>query len=248
MNLDILTCGGSMTQEQLYGQIQQVLQAYERNPDAFTEEDIAKIKQLTNSVGMDWNPKFSGSRFFRGMAFEAADTALLGALPNEWGPQTYGDESIGATLGGMLGLAVPGALALKAGKMAYGGVSAVAQGLGRGGLRAGSALHKGMATTSIGAKIQNRISRLRTLARTVENPRLKEFYRGALRRAYGAVAVAEPGVINAARYAATPVAAMSRFPRAVKYGTAAPVFMGITDALEEQPYDPYAEYPEEEGY
>lgn len=184
-------------------------------------------------------------------AYEFADTALLGALPESWDPgaETGGEEFAGS-IGGLLGLAGPAAVGYGVGR----GISRAAKGY--------RALHMGdeaalqaMATKvpskyaaqvgkvmdSAGAAVVNRLRRLRKLIETTENPKLKNFYRTLFRSTLVAAQTSARGVSAGAGFVGRNVvkpAAMAagKYPRVTQWGTAIPTALVANDFFNDDEY------------
>lgn len=114
--------------EDIYRQVDEMLKLYRRNPGVFTDNDIATLQQLTQMIGVPFEPKSSFKRKVGIGIQEAVDTALLGAIPEsvKLGKRTTG-ERIAGGVGDIAGLAVPvgapGLLAKGAGKVATKGMA-----------------------------------------------------------------------------------------------------------------------------
>ena len=116
----------------------ELLKQYRRNPDQFSDRQAEKIAKMAQEAGVHFPRE---SKFGRKLAFDFADTALLGLLPNEWRPTSRGESVFGETSqdkwAGRLGWlgAVPTAGAGIAGR---GAIWAGAKGLGKAGLNVGA--------------------------------------------------------------------------------------------------------------
>tara|TARA_R100001443_G_scaffold35061_1_gene48825 strand:+ start:1964 stop:2704 length:741 start_codon:yes stop_codon:yes gene_type:complete len=119
----------------------ELLKQYRRNPDQFSDRQAEKIAKMAQEAGVHFPRE---SKFGRKLAFDFADTALLGLLPNEWRPTSRGESVFGETSqdkwAGRLGWlgAVPTAGAGIAGR---GAIWAGAKGLGKAGLGAGASAY-----------------------------------------------------------------------------------------------------------
>jgi hypothetical protein len=165
--------------------------------------------------------------------YETADTALLGALPEflDPGAEDSYDRAAGA-IGGLLGMVVPIGAAFKAGK-----------GVARTTKMAREYMGAGIPAAEVAAKmttsprmIAERLLRLRKLAASTQNPKLRAFYEAALLKAYQAAAP----ILKANRAIATATmpaaAAVGRFPNVA--GTVAGVGTGaaLYDMFDPQKY------------
>lgn len=88
--------------------LQQAIMAYEQNPDMFSDEDVAGIKEMADAIGIPFEPKFSLGRTLGNAAFNFIDTLAFGVIPDEWGPaQLTGSDKVAATVGTIGGMVVP---------------------------------------------------------------------------------------------------------------------------------------------
>ncbi len=127
---------------------------YEIDPRQFTDRQAEQIAILARQFGLRFPRE---SKPIRKFAFDLADTAALGMLPNEWRPRSRGQSVFGETrsdrwagglgtgiplaAGGLLALANPAAVGSMVGKgLGYGakGARATKRGIesamGRGGI------------------------------------------------------------------------------------------------------------------
>ena len=127
-----------MTQNPDRGDIMRLLDDYNSNPDKFTDDQAEKIAQVAKAYGVDFRRE---NKAGRKLAFDLADTALLGFVPNEWRPTSRGQETFGETgidrvggaVGTVAGMVGTGGLALaNAGRIGRGVGKVVGKGLGYG--------------------------------------------------------------------------------------------------------------------
>jgi len=144
--------------EQMTKQVVRMIENYYQDPEAFTDDEIRIMKDAADALGYPFEPRTSGARILKNLGFNLLDTGLLGALPNEWGPEAFtASEKTAQVAGDVLGMAVPGAAAFKFGKwlMPTGGRGAVSnlgrimsqaeRGFGRGAMGRGGAFAGGPA-------------------------------------------------------------------------------------------------------
>ena len=124
-----------------YEVAQQLVKKYNKDPKKFTDEQGNKVAEIASYFGIKFKPE---SKALKKFAFDAADVALLGMIPNRLRPKTagedifgesFGEELAGAT-GTLLGLIPPvalGAKAIGAGGAAFKGL----MGKGKAGYTAG---------------------------------------------------------------------------------------------------------------
>jgi len=74
--------------------VMRLLDEYNKNPNQFTDEQAEKIAQVAKAYGVSFKRENKAGRKF---AFDMADTALLGLVPNEWRPTSRGQETYGET-------------------------------------------------------------------------------------------------------------------------------------------------------
>jgi hypothetical protein len=123
-----------------------LLDEYNKNPNQFTDEQAEKIAEVAKAYGVSFKRENKAGRKF---AFDMADTALLGLIPNDWRPTSRGQETFGETavdriggaVGTVAGIAGTGGAAFL-GRKALG--TAVGKGLGYGQHYGGRAVGKGM--------------------------------------------------------------------------------------------------------
>ena len=93
-----------MTQNPDRGDIMRLLDDYNSNPDKFTDDQAEKIAQVAKAYGVSFKRE---NKAGRKLAFDLADTALLGLVPNDWRPTSRGQETFGETgidrVGGAVG-------------------------------------------------------------------------------------------------------------------------------------------------
>ena len=115
-----------------------LLRAYRRNPEQFSDEQAEKIAQEAKRLGMRFPRE---SKFGSKLAFDAVDSLALGLVPNKWRPKARGEATFGETEGdkwaGRLGLlgAIP---TLGAGWAGKGAIWAGGKALGKAGLNVGA--------------------------------------------------------------------------------------------------------------
>lgn len=123
--------------KQIYDTTRQAIQSYQTNPDAYSDEEISQIANYAGMLGIPFTPKTSAKRIIKNALYEAVDSALLGALPKSMKPYSLtGEEKFAGTAGSVLGMAVPGFGAYKAGKGAVKGAAYLAKGDGLTGMAA----------------------------------------------------------------------------------------------------------------
>ena len=94
-----------------------LLNDYNLNPKAYSDKEADAIAKAAKAFGLRFERSGKAGKKF---LFDLADTAVLGAIPNEWRPQARGDRYFGETgldriaggAGSLLGLAGTGGLAL----------------------------------------------------------------------------------------------------------------------------------------
>lgn len=130
-----------------------LLRAYRRDPDQFSDEQAEKIAREAKRLGMRFPRE---SKFGSKLAFDAVDSLALGLVPNKWRPEARGEATFGETETdkwasrlGLLG-AIP---TLGAGFAGKGAIWAGGKALGKAGLGAGASAY-GMAGR-MGGKVVN---------------------------------------------------------------------------------------------
>tara|TARA_R100000329_G_C7617327_1_gene219249 strand:+ start:1442 stop:2092 length:651 start_codon:yes stop_codon:yes gene_type:complete len=100
-------------------QILELIDAYNQNPDRYTDQEAETIAQLAQI--MDTRFARESQPFKKGL-FDLVDTAAFGLLPNEWRPVSRGDSVFGdsgeeeiASIAGMIGGGVAGGVGLAKG-------------------------------------------------------------------------------------------------------------------------------------
>lgn len=118
---------------------------YENDPRQFTDRQAEQIAMLAKQYGFKFARE---SKPLKKFAFDLADTAMLGMLPNEWRPRSRGESVFGETkserIAGGLGTGIPlaaGGLLALSNPAAVG--SMVGKGLGYG-ARGASAAKRGL--------------------------------------------------------------------------------------------------------
>ena len=129
--------------------VQELNERYNNDPRSFTDEEAEMIAGLSKQFGLDFQRT---SRPLAKGAFDFADIASFGLLPNEWRPASRGDLAYGessldkfaggvGSVGGLLGAAGAAKGLYQGGKAAYGalrgGGGATAAGGGGGATAAG---------------------------------------------------------------------------------------------------------------
>ena len=66
--------------------IRRMIVNYKQNPDAYSDDEVAQLKQYADAIGEDLGVSFNAWRALKNLAFEAADTASFGLLPDELAP------------------------------------------------------------------------------------------------------------------------------------------------------------------
>ena len=132
--------------------VQELNERYNNDPRSFTDEEAEMIAGLSKQFGLDFQRT---SRPLAKGAFDFADIASFGLLPNEWRPTSRGDLTYGET-----GLdKFPGGVGAVGGLL---GAAGVAKGLFRGGKAAYGALRGGGGGTAAaggGAAVEGEIVR-----------------------------------------------------------------------------------------
>ena len=106
----------------------ELVDRYNEDPRSFTDQEAEHVASIAASTGLEFKRE---SRPFSKAAFDAADMAAFGLLPNEWRPESRGESVYGETMpdkifggvgsiGGLFGAAGVGKLLYKGGKAAYG--------------------------------------------------------------------------------------------------------------------------------
>jgi len=124
-----------------YEAAKKLVNAFNKAPDRYDKDQSEAISKIAGRYGLEFKPKTKKLEKF---AFDAADTALIGLIPNRLRPKTAGEdifgESFGEELAGgagtLLGLIPPvalGAKAIGAGGAAFKGL----MGKGKAGYTAG---------------------------------------------------------------------------------------------------------------
>jgi len=222
-----------MTQyERQIAAIQNAIEMYHQQPKAYSDTEIRALMEAASQYGIRFEPQFNMGRAIKNFGFEALDTALLGLLPNDWGPEalTGGERAFGFA-GDLLGLAVPGALAMKAGKGALGALrrGSMLKLPQKAGSYASARGYGSLTSTATGGKIAARLEKLRRAASATKNPKLKAFYQDAIRRSMTALGAADEVAATGGRALAR---TLSSYPRTVKYGVGIPTFLGLEGLLE----------------
>ena len=107
--------------------VQELNRRYNEDPRSFTDQEAEMIAGLSNQFGLEFQRE---SKPLQKGAFDFADIAAFGLLPNEWRPTTRGETVYGETgrdrlaggvgsLGGLLGAAGVAKGLWKGGKAAY---------------------------------------------------------------------------------------------------------------------------------
>ena len=131
--------------------IMRLLEDYNADPDAWTDEQAEKIAEVAKAYGLDFDRENKAVRKF---AFDTADTALLGLVPNEWRPESRGERTYGETgLDKFAGGAGTLAGIAGGGGAAWLGRKAIGAGVGRG---LGYAQHYGTKAAKSGAEYAGR--------------------------------------------------------------------------------------------
>jgi hypothetical protein len=111
--------------------IRRMIMQYKQNPDAFDDEETAKIRQYAEAIGEPFNADFSLVRAGKNALWSGLDTASFGLLdalaPDSWEPKSLsGTDDAARVIGGLLGFAVPYSAGGKAAKWAMGGIKEAA--------------------------------------------------------------------------------------------------------------------------
>lgn len=101
--------------------LRSLIDQYHADPDSFTEDQAERIAMLAFDANINFEPE---TKKAKKLAFDVADMALFGLLPNEWRPKRVGEdlygesagEKISGALGTLLGLATGVTGAYKLGK------------------------------------------------------------------------------------------------------------------------------------
>lgn len=102
-----------------YEAAKKLVDAFNKAPDRYDKDQSEAISKIAGRYGLEFKPKTKKLEKF---AFDAADTALIGLIPNRLRPKTAGEdifgESFGEELAGgagtLLGLIPPVALGARA--------------------------------------------------------------------------------------------------------------------------------------
>ena len=126
--------------------ISTLVDSYHANPDRFSEDQAERLATIAFESGVEFRPETKKLKKF---AFDLADTATFGMIPNAWRPERVGQdlygesagEDVSGALGTLLGL-VPavglGYGAIKGGaKVGKGLVGKVKDRFGKGGINKG---------------------------------------------------------------------------------------------------------------
>lgn len=125
-----------------------LLEQYNSNPDQFSDRQAERIAQIARKHGLRFDRE---NKFASKLAFDLADTALLGMIPNRLRPVSRGESVFGETerdrVAGGLGWlgAIP---TLGAGIAGRGAIMAGGKALGKAGIGAGASAY-GMAGRGI---------------------------------------------------------------------------------------------------
>lgn len=111
--------------------IRRMIMQYKQNPDAFDDEETAKIRQYAEAIGEPFEADFSLMRAGKNALWSGLDTASFGLLdalaPDSWEPKSLsGTDDAARVIGGLLGFAVPYSVGGKAAKWAMGGIKEAA--------------------------------------------------------------------------------------------------------------------------
>jgi hypothetical protein len=111
--------------------IRRMIMQYKQNPDAFDDEETAKIRQYAEAIGEPFSADFSLMRAGKNALWSGLDTASFGLLdalaPDSWEPKSLsGTDDAARVIGGLLGFAVPYSVGGKAAKWAMGGIKEAA--------------------------------------------------------------------------------------------------------------------------
>jgi len=88
--------------------IRRMIVNYKQNPDAYSDDEVAQLKQYADAIGEDLGVSFNAWRALKNLAFEAADTASFGLLPDELAPAALNNWDTGSRIaGGLLGFLAP---------------------------------------------------------------------------------------------------------------------------------------------
>ena len=91
--------------------VQELVEQYNNDPRSFTDQEAEMVSGLASSFGLDFQRT---SKPLQKAAFDAADMATFGLIPNDWRPEARGDFYLGesgrdkiaggiGTVGGLLG-------------------------------------------------------------------------------------------------------------------------------------------------
>ena len=102
-------------------QARSLVSRYNSDPNQYTDRQAEKIALIAYRLGMPFRPE---KKFLQKFFFELADSATFGLLDDKNRPMSRGEtvfgetggEQLAGTIGGLLGLAVPGAAGYKASK------------------------------------------------------------------------------------------------------------------------------------
>ena len=125
-----------------------LLEQYNSNPNQFSDRQAERIAQIARKHGLRFDRE---NKFASKLAFDLADTALLGMIPNSLRPVSRGESVFGETRRDRLagGLGYLGAIpTLGAGIAGRGAIMAGGKALGKAGLGAGASAY-GMAGRAV---------------------------------------------------------------------------------------------------
>lgn len=107
--------------------IRRMIANYKQNPDAYSDDEVAQLKQYADAIGEDLGVSFNAWRALKNLAFEAADTASFGLLPDELAPAALNSWDTGSRIaGGLLGFLAPMGVGGMVAKGAMKGISKAA--------------------------------------------------------------------------------------------------------------------------
>ena len=72
--------------------VQELVEQYNNDPRSFSDQEAEMVSGLASSFGLDFQRT---SKPLQKAAFDAADMATLGLIPNEWRPEARGDFYLG---------------------------------------------------------------------------------------------------------------------------------------------------------
>jgi len=139
--------------------VQELNQRYNDDPRSFTDEEAEMIARLSQQFGLDFQRT---SRPLAKGAFDFADIATFGMLPNRWRPESRGESVYGETTREKIAGGVGSVLGIPA---AIGTAYGAGKGLLKGGQAAFGALRGGGGTSAAGEVVRKSAEGIRRTGR-----------------------------------------------------------------------------------